>query len=158
MYQLFETLNARGENLSQTELLKNYLLSLIEGESERFESLWQETSTYINSIQNSSKKAIYSFDVILRNYYFLLQGEKITQSKVYVKYKEYFKNKTEKEILHDLMMLRDATKTISTKIYNRNSLTYSLFDFCLNQLQITQMIPTLLLISFSDDKDVCKNV
>ena len=156
VYQLFETLNARGENLSQTELLKNYLLSRIEGESERFESLWQETSTYINSIQNSSKKAIYSFDVILRNYYFLLQGEKVTQSKVYVKYKEYFKNKTEKEILHDLMMLRDATKTISTKIYNRDSSTYSLFDFCLNQLQITQMIPTLLLISFSDDKDVCQ--
>lgn len=156
VYQLFETLNARGENLSQTELLKNYLLSLIKGDSERFESLWQEISTNINSIQNSSKKAIYSFDVILRNYYFLLQGEKITQSKVYVKYKEYFKNKTEKEILDDLVMLRDATKTISTKIYNRDSLTYSLFDFCLNQLQITQMIPALLLISFSDDKEVCQ--
>lgn len=156
VYQLFETLNARGENLSQTELLKNYLLSRIEGDSDRFESLWQEIATSINSIQNSSKKAIYSFDVILRNYYFLLQGEKITQSKVYVKYKEYFKNKSEKVILDDLKLLRNAIKTISTKIYKRDSSTYSLFDFCLNQLQITQMIPTLLLISFSDDKEVCQ--
>lgn len=155
IYQLFETLNARGESLSQTELLKNYLLSRLGNEQTYFENTWKEISSTINSIQNTKNKPIYSFDVILRNYFYILNGEKITLSKVYTKYRDYLKNMTDKQIIEFLDQLKVSINVIADDIYNRNTRSRSLFDFCLNQLQITQMLPILFLISFSDNKEVC---
>ena len=155
VYQLFETLNARGESLSQTELLKNFLLSRLGKEQTYFENTWKEISSTINSIQNTKNKPIYSFDVIMRNYFYILNGEKITLSKVYTKYRDYLKNMTDKQIIEFLDQLKVSIKVIANDIYNRNIRSRSLFDFCLNQLQMTQMLPILFLISFSDNKEVC---
>lgn len=155
VYQLFETLNARGESLAQTELLKNYLLSRLGNEQTYFENTWKEISSTINSIQNTKNKPIYSFDVILRNYFYILNGEKITLSKVYTKYRDYLKNMTDKQIIEFLDQLKVSINVIADDIYNRNTRSRSLFDFCLNQLQMTQMLPILFLISFSDNKEVC---
>jgi uncharacterized protein with ParB-like and HNH nuclease domain len=53
-YTIFETMNDRGLNLTQTELLKSFLLSNVKDESliKELDNLWKAKMTLLNSLDN----------------------------------------------------------------------------------------------------------
>lgn len=153
VYQLFETLNDRGQNLTQTELLKNFLLSKLNNTEElqnQFLDLWKQLVDN-NSRISLKGTSIFSVDVMLRNYFLAYFGEKITKKEVYEKFKDELKGYSPDELMLFIRRLNDKLETIA-KIYQNipNSKVYRFMNFAIQQLNISQLLPTLFLIARDD--------
>jgi len=84
-YILFETLNYRGLELTQADLVKSYLFSKVfgEGEDEKFISLWDEIEALLGGK---------SIDTFLRHY-LLLSNDKVLKKDIYSEIRSRFATK-----------------------------------------------------------------
>ncbi|PMB00685.1 hypothetical protein CEN50_02085 [Fischerella thermalis CCMEE 5268] len=83
-YTVFETLNARGIELSSTDLLKNYLFSLFQGPDDLQEAQ-RQWKRIINTVQMEK------FPEFLR-YYLSLQQTRVRRERLFKVVREYVKN------------------------------------------------------------------
>lgn len=83
-YILFETLNYRGLELAQADLVKSYLFSKVldDSEGEKYIDIWDEIESYLGN---------QSPDVFLRHY-LLLKSEKVLKKDIYSEIRSRIKN------------------------------------------------------------------
>lgn len=152
-YTVFETLNARGVDLSSTDLLKNYLFSLAGGNSmEYFSKSWRRISNSIGSDK---------LPEFLRYYY-------------NSKYQFVRANRLFKEITNRVNIATDAVHFLSE--IEVEAVTYAALNDAthdkwnsyepavrdwvrvLNIFRVTQMMPLLLAADRKLEKDVFKKI
>src|SRR5258706_5927396 len=85
-YEIFETTNARGVELSVADLLKNLIFKKIPAGKDRdfAKEVWQDISVYIESSDTELKKFI--------RYYWISKYSQVTEKKLYREIKNKVKN------------------------------------------------------------------
>ena len=133
---IFESLNSTGVKLSQTDLIRNFILMGLESDIQKdiYENFWQRVEQNFDYSNNDSKK----FDRFMRDYLTIKLNEIPKEDEVYVKFKEYFsmQEKNNPDVVHEvasdiysfseLFIILAFEKTddleIRQKIHNINSL------------------------------------
>jgi len=106
-YLLFESLNAKGLDLSTSDLLKNRLLLQCAKNDTQRNSVLSSWDSIEKKIRDSSTTDLVSY---LHYYWSSFHSTKITKKQLYSEIKSYLKNKTPAQVVRFVDDLRSATE------------------------------------------------
>jgi uncharacterized protein with ParB-like and HNH nuclease domain len=146
-YLIFETLNDRGLDLSVTDLLKNYLFSIVdEGDRSHIKNIWDVTINHVSYA---------SFPKFLRHYWMMKNGV-IQEKELFKTIKRNIKNpRSAFEILNDMSEVSEVYSALG----NHNHSLWEQEDKVkkyikeLNLFNVTQCYPLLINANLYFDHD-----
>lgn len=97
---IFETLNARGTPLLQSDLIKNYVLSRL-GENAR-ERMWDDQDNFWGKEITQGRLVRPQIDVALHYYLTMRKAAEVSASKVFIGFKEHAASKDVIEVVRDV--------------------------------------------------------
>jgi uncharacterized protein with ParB-like and HNH nuclease domain len=104
--RIFETLNSRGKELDQSDLVRNYFMMTIreEGKSlELYSTLWLPMQ---QSLGSSTRERLENLEEFLRHYIVMTVGDFVKEDQVYEVFQKRLRFKNEKERVEELKALR----------------------------------------------------
>ncbi|MDM8565405.1 DUF262 domain-containing HNH endonuclease family protein [Candidatus Halobeggiatoa sp. HSG11] len=140
-YKIFESLNAKGEELSQADLIRNYFFMRIHDEKE--EKLVQEHyDDYWQPIQQKLDKKL---DEFIRHY-LMKEGAMVKEKDIYFTLKKSDDKKTANEVIKSLKNLAKFANYYERLLYPDKEKNQEISERIsrLNQIEVTVIYPLLL--------------
>jgi uncharacterized protein with ParB-like and HNH nuclease domain len=104
--RIFETLNYRGKELSQSDLIRNYFMMAIKDLSkadQNYKNIWFPMQQSLGSYTLERMKNLEAF---LRHYIVMLKHETINENKVYAEMQGRLKHSEENQVISELNTIR----------------------------------------------------
>lgn len=97
---IFETLNARGTPLLQSDLIKNYVISRLDGNVQ--EKMWDDQDDFWGEEVTQGRLVRPQIDVALHYYLTMRKADEVSASKMFIGFKEYTENQDILEVVRDI--------------------------------------------------------
>ena len=142
--EIFESMNSTGMGLSNTDLVRNYILMRYDRniQKEIYEKYWKKMENNINNEGN--------LDEFLRNYLMMEKGIFISKNNIYDSFKEYAHDKNMDDLLHRIYVCSEQYKTLIFKCHESEKLN-KVIGYILDQ--DTTIAHSLLLKVLVDHKN-----
>ena len=164
-FQLFETLNSRGLELSAADLLKNFVLEKraleVAGKPNGEQSLGELAAEWAQIVSDVGESAMNSQFV---RYYLLMthQAEKVQKKHIYKYFRQVVENRSADEALHDLRVkarhfVQASTPALIEPLARRRKLETKLNDISAVGVQ-TAKIALMATLAYVHDDDLASEI
>lgn len=144
--RIFETLNYRGKELEQSDLIRNYFMMAIKDEamaSQIYRNVWFPMQ---QSLGSYTQERIKNLERFLRHYVVMTKHEFVKENKVYAEMQERLRDLSEDDVVSELRTIRKYSQYYERLLYSSREENPTIHRGIerLNRLRIGVYYPFLL--------------
>lgn len=155
-YQIFESLNTKGERLKEVDLVRNYIaMRLPTGEQERiFFDVWAPIEALLNDENEVGRSGIGELTAFLRHYDAMKTGVLPSERNIYARFRDEMKALDDDEFIEELTQLKKLASLYDGLLRPDKGSSPALSDVLnrLRSLEISTSLPFLLAVSAKHDE------